>query len=266
MDDLSGATIAVDINDVNVLPPQTLDRRGKAKSTVGAIKTSCRLKNANGAYSIKVSGMDLSQALGLANQTEAGVTMVTVRLTINGAALDLPVTTAQIECPYRTKKDKASSVKFNFRKNQTMTGAFNSNKTAAAEKGRVAVRMKGVIESDGSGPIVPTGDVTIQIGNAQIAVPVTTLSASGNDYQLPPQIAPSAGTTTLTKFLLRNSKRAFSLSIASSDIPLPAPDPNGPMKYQLPVLIEVQTATGPMYFESIIELKRSKATSTKWKR
>jgi len=265
-DNLSGATMAVEINGVSLAPAQTLDARGRATSVVGSIKTSYQLRNTTGAYSIKVSGTDLSAALGLANHTEAGVTVVNVRLTINGAALDIPVTVAKIECPYRTTKDKASAVRFNYRKNRTLTGVFNSNKTLAAQAGRVAVRMSGVVESDGSGAIVPTGPVSIQIGNAQIAVPVTELAAAGTDYQLLPQIAPSSGTTTLTKFSFRNSTHTFALSIASGDIPLPAPAANGPMKYELPVLITVQTANGPMFFESIIELKRTTATSTHWKR
>ncbi len=263
---LTGATIAVEINGVSLVPPQTLDAHGRAKGTVGAIKTSYRLRNANGAYIIKVSGRDLSQVLGLPNHTEAGVTVVTVRLTVNGAALEIPVTTAKIECPFRTTKDRASSVRFNFRKNRTLTGAFNSNRTTAAQSGRVAVRMRGVIETDGSGPIIPTGDVTIQIDNAQISLPVTELVAAGTDYKLLPLTTPSAGTTTLTKFSFRNTTRTFVLSIASGDIPLPAPGPNGPVKYHLPVLITVQTANGPMFFESIIELKRTRGMSTRWQR
>jgi uncharacterized repeat protein (TIGR01451 family) len=261
-DNLSGATIALSINDTEVLPAQTLDAKGVAKTVSGSLKAACRLKAKNGAYSIKISGADLRDALGLANQTQAGVTVVKVRLTINGAALEVPVTVADIEAAFKTTAGKASALKFNFRKNRTISGAFNANKTtgAVSSKGQT-LAIKGVVTAEGGGALNPTGDITVHIGNDTMVIPQAMLSNNNGVWQYA-----GSGVAGLKKFVLSNATRSFVLSVGSGNIGLPAAGPGAPMKHDLPLQIQVPTADGTMVFESIIELKRTSETSTHWKR
>ncbi len=266
-DDLTGATLAVEINGVSLAPPQTLNARGMGKSVAGSAKASSRLKNKNGAYSFRITGTDLREALGLTNRSEAGVTVLNVTLTINGANLDVPVTTAQLECPYRTTTNKTSLLKFNFRKNRTLSGAFNCNRTVGSLsiKSETAV-IRGAMTAEGGGPIVPNGDITVQVGNAVLTLPFASLTAKATGTNSVWQYAGHHGEPGITKFTLSNATRSFTVSISANDLGLPAAGPAGPMKYDLPLLIEVPTADGPMYFDSIIELERSSGTSKHWQR
>ncbi len=261
-DNLSGATIALSINGTEVLPAQTLDAKGTAKAVAGSMKIACRLKAKNGAYSVKLTGADLRTALGLTNQTAAGVTVLEVRLTINGANLDVPVTVADIEAGFKTAAGKSSALKFNFRKNRTISGAFNANKTVGAVSNNgQSVAIKGVVTAEGGGAINPTGDITVHIGNDTITIPQAMLSNKNGVWQYA-----GSGVAGLKKFVLSNATRSFVLGVGSNNIGLPAAGPAAPMKHDLPLQIQVPTADGTMIFESIIELKRSSETATHWKR
>jgi hypothetical protein len=266
-DNLTDATVSLRINGIEVLAPQTLDARGRAISRTGSGKTNCRLKNANGAYKIKVNGADLRAAIGVANITETGSTAMTVRLTINGADLEVPVTTARLECPYRTKADKTTSLRFSFRRNRTLSGAFNCNKTTVSNssKGETG-RIRGVVTSEGGAPVVPTGDITVHFGNGVMTLPFASLNSTGAGSNSVWTYTGRKGVSGVTKFLLSNKTHSFSLSVSSNDIGMSAVEPVNALKHDLPLLIEVPTADGPTFFESIIELKRTSATSTRWKR
>jgi uncharacterized repeat protein (TIGR01451 family) len=261
-DDLSGATISLEIDGITIVPTLTLDARGIAASVAGGIKVKCRLKNTNGAYSLKVSGIDLRSALGLANQTGAGFAMINVRLIINGANLSVPVMTAGLEPAYRTTADKSSSLRFNFRKHRTLSGVFNCNKTTATDSSKgEKVRVRGVFTGDNGDVITPTGDVTLQIGASTMTIPVTSVSSAAGAWQY-------SGSTGFMTASLRfsNVKRGFSLSLSTDTVSLPAAGAGMPTTSDLPVTIKIPTANGVMVFESIVELKRKSPTATTWKR
>ena len=216
----------------------------------------------NGAYSLRLRGGDLRSALGLANISETGLTVVTVRLTINGAYLDVPIMAAQLETPYRTVVDKATSLKFSFRRNRALTGAFNCNKTAGKVTPGQMVITRGVLSAENGQTVIPNGDITVHVGNATTIVPFAGLNTSG-------AICTFAGDKTAggtLKFGVNNYLHSFILAVASDSIGLPAAGPGNPTTYDLPVVIEVPTSDGVMYFQSIIELKRPSETSGTWKR
>jgi uncharacterized repeat protein (TIGR01451 family) len=252
-DNLTGATVALEINGVQVLAPQTLDAKGKS--------AKAQLKNTNGRYSVKLTGADLRSVIGLVNATGTGLHDVTVRLTINGANLDVPVTTAQLECPFKTTANKSSQLKFNFRKNRTITGAFNANKSTGSKSSKgESVTIKGVVTAEDGGSITPNDAITIRVGNDTITLPMAALSNKSGVWQYAGSVA------KLSKFTLSNKARSFTLGVVSSSIGLPATGSGTGMKYSLPLQIQVPTADGLMTFESIIELKRTSETATHWKR
>jgi uncharacterized repeat protein (TIGR01451 family) len=258
---LTGATVALQLNGVDVLAPITLDAKGRGVTVSGSTRITCRLKNTNGAYKLRLRGTDLRTALGLANTSQTGLTVMTVRLTINGAFLDVPVMSAQLETPYRTTANKATSLKFNFRRNHTLTGAFNCNKTAGKVKVGQLVITRGVLTAGSAGMVTPIGDITVHVGNATTTVPFSGLATSGGVSTF----AADKGASGALKFTLNNDLHSFALAVASDSIGLP-PAGSGPTTYDLPVLIEVPTSNGMMYFQSIIELKRASETSGVWKR
>jgi uncharacterized repeat protein (TIGR01451 family) len=261
-DNLTGATIGVRINNHDVLAPVTLDAAGRAVIQTGALKASLRLAVKNGAYSIKITGANLREAFDLPNQTEAGATVVKVRLQINDADLEVPVITANLEASYKTAADKATSLKFSFRKNRTLTGVFNCNKTAAGQgkSGQVAI-TRGVITAEGGGAIEPTGDLTIQVGAETMTLPLAALVNTGTAWTYK---APAGTAGGVTGFALSSAKRTFLLAVNAADLGLPGA--GGALKHDLPIQITIPTADGPMIFGSIVELKRPSSSTTKWKR
>jgi len=199
----------------------------------------------------------------LTNTTGTGLDAFTVRLTVNGAGLDLPLITAQLEGSYRTTANKSTALRFDFRRNRTLSGAFNCNRTSAGKSSRgERVVTRGVLEAEGSGPVVPTGDVTLHMADETMIIPLTAMKSTGSVWSY---TAPK-GATGVVKFSLNNIARSFQMAIAAPTIGLPAAAPGGQMKYALPLMIEVPTASGTMYFDSIIELKRSSDVSNRWKR
>src|SRR5207244_4599913 len=165
-----------------------------------------------------VSGTDLRSALGLANQTAAGVTAFTLRLTINGADLEVPVTTAQLESSFKTKADKSSSLKFSFRKNRTLSGAFNCNKTTGTMSAKAeAVKIRGVVISEGGNPVIPTGDIEVHMGNAVLTMPFAGLTSTGTGSGSIYQYVANG-----LSFTLANNVHSFALGVASGNMGLPA--------------------------------------------
>src|SRR5439155_24105506 len=171
-DDLTGATLTLRINDTDVLLAQPLDAKGNAAGTFSGITIKARLKNTTGAYSLRLRGADLRSVFGLNNATGTGLDGFTVRLTINGSGLDLPVITAQLEGSYRTTANKSTALRFDFRRNRTLSGAVNCNRTSAGKSSRGERGVtRGGLGAEGSGPVVPTGDVTVQLADETMIVP-----------------------------------------------------------------------------------------------
>jgi hypothetical protein len=139
---------------------------------------------------------------------------------------------------------------------------FNANKSTGSKSSKgESVTIKGVVTAETGGGVNPNGDITIHIGNETMTLPVAMLSNNAGVWQYS-----GSGVAGLKTFVLSNKVRAFILGVTSSDLGLPAAGSGAPMKYDLPLQIQVPTADGLMTFESIIELKRTSESSTHWKR
>jgi VCBS repeat-containing protein len=244
--DLTGATMQISINGTNLFAPVTLDSSGRGAVTVGSAKVKASFSSATGLYSFSISGIDLRAATGLVNVSGTGNIMLDVTLTIAGAMLDIPEISGQLETPFTTTADKSSKGKFVFKKDRTLTGAFNWNKTTAAQlkDGTFKVTGKGVAEAEGGAGIAPTGNTRVTIGGAVFTVPAADV-----------------------QFVLDGTKRTFKIGasgLVGTGIPLASA--NAPTEYELPIMFEVPVVGGTNIFETIIELKRPDGTSTKWKR
>jgi hypothetical protein len=254
--DFSGATMQVNINGVDIADPVTLDSKGRGAVTVSPIKIKASLRSANGKYSYSISGADLGTALGLTNVTESSLTDLNVTLTMLGTGMDIDTVTGVFETPCSTKAGKASKGKFVFKKNRTMTGVFNSNKTTAkmGKSGGYRVSFKGAIENENDASITPTGDIHIQIGSDVIDVPLAALTSK-------------VAVPGLKKFQLVPAKHSFSLSTTELDnTGIPAPGNGAATSYRLPMMMMIPTGSTTNIFETIIELKRPDGTATSWKR
>src|SRR5439155_15823542 len=227
-DDLTGATLTLRINDTDVLLAQPLDAKGNAAGTFSGITIKARLKNTTGAYSLRLRGADLRSVFGLNNATGTGLDGFTVRLTINGSGLDLPIITAQLEGSYRTTANKSTALRFDFRRNRTLTGAFNCNRTAAAKSSHgERIVTRGVLEAEGSAPVIPTGDLKVHMADGTMIIPLAAMKTTGSVWSY---TAPK-GAIGVVKLSLNNTTRSFQMAIAEPTIGLPAAAPGGQMKY-----------------------------------
>jgi VCBS repeat-containing protein len=244
--DLTGATMQISINGTNIFDPVTLDSRGMGSATVGQTKVKAKLNSSTGAYSYQISGLDLRDVVGLPNATGSGLESLDVVLVISYADLQVTPIQATLENQFKTTAGKTTSGRFAFKKNRTITGVFNWNKTSATQlkDGTFKVTGNGVIENFGGTGIAPIGYVRVTIGGASFNIPAANV-----------------------KFSLNSTARSFKISasgLVGTGIPISGA--NGPTVYELPIMFEVPVTGGTNVFETVIELKRPSATATKWKR
>ncbi len=266
---LAGATIDLSINGVPVAPTQTLNATGIAVSASPKIKYS--LSAATGRYTLSVRGVDLRNAVGLANATSSGMVVLDVTLTINGANLDIPVVANQFETPYVGLLDKSTRAKFAYRINRALDGVYNSNRTGAAQQkdNGFKVAAKGAIETEGSDPIVPNGPIKITIGGNVLNVPLGSLVKAGTSdatsiWTYSSKLGVVSG---LAKFSISNVKHAFRLTTGSLNATgVPLAGPGAAISHRVQIKVEVPTANGPALYDTTVELKRPVDTATKWKR
>jgi VCBS repeat-containing protein len=244
--DLTGATMQVSINGTNVSAPVTLDSAGLGSVTAGSAKIKARFSGATGLYSFSITGGDLASAISLPNTTGSGLQMLDVTLTINGASLDIPAVTGELEALYVTTAGKSSKGKFAYKTNRTMTGVYNWNKTGVGQlkDGKFRITASGVIEASGGNAVIPTGNTRVTIGGSVFTIPDPNV-----------------------KFALIGTSRSFKISANElSGTGIPASGNGAATSYELPITFEVPTAGGTNVYQTVIEIKRLVGTSTKWLR
>ncbi|MEI6085045.1 MAG: hypothetical protein WCS70_12175, partial [Verrucomicrobiota bacterium] len=253
---MAGVTLLVSVNGTNVAAPVTLDSFGKASLTLGKTKIRAYLSSVTGKFKFSISGADLTTALGLPNATGTGKTNLDILLTISNGDFDIPVLGGIFETPYKTAAGKSSKARFKFKSHRTLTGVFNSNKTAAklGKSGGYIVSFKGAIENEDDASVVPTGPVRIQIGDNVIILPAVAVNGK-------------VTVPGLKRFRLTPIKHAFRLTTTElNNTGIPLPGNGAETGYRLPMQIQIPTGNTTNIFETIIELKRVDGTAPKWKR
>ncbi len=264
--DLSGATITIRVNGKPVLGPQPLLAKGSFAAANGKGKFSCK----NGKYAFSLSALDLAEALGLPNVTGTGLVPVTIEVEIENAGLATPVVTGEFEFAYKSAQNKATSGKFSFKKNRTLTGAYNLNRFGAKMIGNgYGFSALGPILLDGSMPVVPTDDVILIIGGQELVIPFASLVRTGADdaTSIYTYDTSSGAVPGLVQFVLDNKKKAFRVMTSELDgAGLPMPGNGKPTAHDLEFSMDLITSAGNMVAESIVEPKRKSPTTTSWKR
>jgi hypothetical protein len=195
---------------------------------------------------------DLAAVIALPDTTTNDLTVLHVSLTVSNANLDVPVITGDLESPYDSKAGQSTKGKFDFKKNRTLTGVFNSSKTSAkiGKSGGYTVSFKGSIENKDDASLEATGPIQIQIGNVVTEIPPNYTSNG-----------------TLKSFKLVPDKHTFSIETAElENTGIPAPGEGSATSYWLPLTIKLPTGQTTNLFETVIELKRSDGTDNNWKR
>jgi uncharacterized repeat protein (TIGR01451 family) len=256
--DLTDATVSVKVNGIALSAPITLDATGHG----GGAGVKTQLNPNNGRYRVAFTGMDLSEAFDLANVTTNGLAVLDVELTIAGAGLDLATVRGQLETPYNSIQDRGARAKFLYRRNRTLSGAFNSNKTTASESATGhKLTFKGALQAEGGLPVLPTGDIRITIDQQVIALPLTSLT---DKLTYSAKLGAVPG---LKKFALNNVTHTFQLSTEDLHLTcIPAAGDAAATSCRVPMMIEVPVAGGTNIFETITELKRTTSATKKWSR
>jgi hypothetical protein len=259
MPNLNGAAVTITVNGVQLLPAIPLGAKGTA---VGNITYKYRLNWKNGAYAFVLKGLDLRDVIGAPNETSTTLNELPMSIMVEGASLDIPLVVGIFECHSVNRFDKASKLTFKYKADSTLTGLYQAISTKVSQKGTVHnLTVKGVIEADGGGAVIPTGDIAVKIGNATMVIPFADLMAKGTDRSYKGK-APG-----ITKFTLQNSKHAFALTavqVAGTGIPLANAD--APTSHRLQVQMQVPTADGLMLFDCIVEILRPNGNAKAWKR
>jgi VCBS repeat-containing protein len=256
---LNAATVTITVNGVQLLLPVPLGSKGTA---VGNPTYNYRVNWKNGYYSFKVKGLDLRTAIGVTNETATMPRDLTMTVTVADADLDVPLVAGTFACQSVTKTDKTSKLTFKNKSDSTLSGVYQCSSTKVSQKGTVHnLTVKGLIEAEGGGSVIPTGDITVKIGDAILVIPAADLVVKNDDRSYK-GVAPG-----ITKFTLQNSKHAFALTavmVEGTGIPLGNFD--APESYRLQVQIQVPTADGVTVFDSIVEILRPNGNAKAWKR
>ncbi len=263
---LTGATAVLRVSGIQLMPAVAMDSNGKASGVINGITYKFKFDWLHGSYSFDIKGLDLRTAIGVPNTTAMILYDLPLRLTIEGAGLDIPLVLGTFECPCSTKIDKASSLTFNSTSNITLTGLYNCNKTQVNQQKQQGgdvfnVKVTGVIEADGGGEVAPTGDITIKIGDATSVIIFAQMIGSGAKWTYKSK-APG-----ITSFIIDNNNHTFTMlasRIAGTNIPLN--DPGAPTSYQMQIQLQVPTAVETMIFSSTVEILRKNSTSKTWSR
>lgn len=231
------------------------------------------LSPSTGKLTVKGKNVDMRPILGVTDETAEKKVRTEIEVEITDVPIDTPRITAVLESNFKSSAGKKATGKFSFLTLGTLTGAIKSQRTKAIESkgGGHKVIAQGPLTPDLAGPIVPTGDITITIGspsaNVVITVPVAALKQSGAGAKTVLTYSKSLQEITeLKKFQINNGKRKFVLAtneLNGTGIPAAA---SAVLNHDLPVSIDVPTASGVVHLETTVELKRKKAGSKVWAR
>ena len=263
---LTGATAVLRVSGIQLLPAVAMDSNGKASGVINGITYKFKFDWLHGSYSFDIKGLDLRTAIGVPNTTAMILYDLPLRLTIEGAGLDIPLVLGTFECPCSTKIDKASSLTFNSTSNITLTGLYNCNKTQVNQQKQQGgdvfnVKVTGVIEADGGGQVVPNGDITIKIGDATSVIIFAQMTGNGAKWTY------KGKSPGITSFIIDNKKHTFTLAaskVAGTGIPLNVA--GAPTSYQMQIQLQVPTAVETMIFDNTVEILRKNSTSKTWNR
>ncbi len=254
--DLSSATVLLSVNGVQLLPAVTLDSHGNAKGEIDGVHYLFKFDWRRGFYIFHLRGLDLRVALGVPNATAKILQNIPVSLTIAKAELEIPLVIGTFASPCTTTVGKTSKITFSSRLDSTLTGLYNCNRTTVWGSG---VKVTGVIEANGGGQVVPTGDITVKVGGATMVIPLADVVIKGSKWSYR-STAPG-----ITRFNLDNRNHTFYMLVSRMEgIGIPISGPSEPLQYRLPVQLKIPTASGDMAFYSIIEILRLRPTTRTW--
>ena len=160
--------------------------------------------------------------------------------------LDYPDLMARLEIPYKAKKGISTKGKFKYRPHRTLTGVLNFDKTKVTQlaDGTFKISGKGRIEGEDGLPVLANGQILLHIGQISLPVPAANV-----------------------RFRLLNTSRKFKFVAKGIPDPgMPKAEADAPLAYKMPFQFEIPTVDGLEFYESRIELKRTKPTLAKWKR
>ena len=263
---LAGATAVLRVSGIQLLPAVTLDSYGRASGVTDGITYKFKFDWLHGSYSFDLKGLDLRTAIGVPNATANILYNLPLSLTITNANMDIPLVIGTFECPCSTKIDRASNLSFNSTSNRTLTGVYNCSQTQAVQQKQQGgdvfnIKVTGVIEDDGGGEVVPTGDIIVKIGDAPFVIIFAQMTHNGTKWTYKGK-APG-----ITSFIIDNKRHTFKLAasnVAGTGIPLNVAD--APTLHQMQIQLQVPAAQETMIFDSTVEILRKNSKTKTWSR
>jgi hypothetical protein len=266
---LDGAIVTLEAGGVELFSTQ-LDARGKARSARGDTpKLKVVVKGERGQIAIKAGSLDLREAFGVPDATSAGPQRVDISVTIQGAGLATETVGGALEFAAKSKAGKTAKGKFKFAKQRSVDGTIRPLRTTATESGdgRHVLDVIGVLAVPDAETVNVVGDVRIQVGNAPaITVSHEALRVTGTGSRTTTTLERGA-VAELSRLELGGRKLAFRLTTTElSGVGLPAAGEQALTTVPIQLAIEIDAASGPVRFETTVELRRAAPTSTRWLR
>lgn len=272
---LAGVEVVITIDGNALTTAEILDENGTFRSERGAepyVKYS--LDPNTGRFAFDLASVDLqTHTPWIGNATYEGAYFLTVDVFIAGSGLYRPVRWARIPVAFRSKLGKKFQGKFQFKKTAPSVGLLEASSVRADEEATGhGITIDGWITANAGGPLEPVdepleaGDVRIRIGSASYDVPFASLVVTEKKGQ---KRYTYQGTAVpgLVDFVIDNAKRTFSLSTTeTTGTGIPTAGPGESTTASFPFEMDVETARGVVHFGTRLEVLRSSASSTRWKR
>jgi len=253
--DPAGALVSMSIGDVEVLAPVGLDSSGRAKLQ-GAISAKVKLDCRSGAFSIKLSGLDLRSALGLVDASARGTVVVPVSVSVTELGLATETASADLTFAFKTTAGAKSLGRHAFRGDGSNSGVFRASRvrTKARDLGRHRVVVRAALDAaDDAGAVNLDDGLTVVIGAAD---PVVLLAA---DLRLSKgRLRLADAVPGLKSLSIDITKRRIALDADDIAAGLPSDDASGESA-DLTIRIVMGTGESAHVYETTIGLSGSRS-------
>ncbi|TMB42561.1 MAG: PKD domain-containing protein [Deltaproteobacteria bacterium] len=266
---LAGTTMEATV-DGAVLASGVLSTTGTFRGSSGTgPRVSLSLSNKSGKYTVRVSRDDLRPMLAVDNETGSRPLEVPVTLFVSRARTAMAEN--RLEFSLVSTRGRRSRGSWRGPKQRLLDGAFQTLRTKVVCTkviGGYVMQASGVIYPMGSGPVMPTGDVTVRLADGDpVVIPLAALRRGGaseatSTWKYTDKTAP------VSAFLLKNTKRAFTLKTGLIPVDALGGLPLGRSvgtRGDVAIRIDIPTAQGTIVFRTTPELVRA-AGPYRWTR
>lgn len=267
LDSVEGASFALSLAGAELIRT-TLDGDGRAASGARAMPSwSVRVDPTTGRFTASASHLDLRPVLGLDSLADRGRTTYDVRVGVEGAGGATDTTMASVPFVWRTAEGRRTRGAHRYGRDGLATGVFLPWYARALARGRGvrSLRIDGALDPPGHAVFVPTGDIRVHVGSADLVLPAAAIVVRGVGPTTTVRAVVHGGGTA-PSILFRYVARTRTFSLWCDRLPATVLPGDGAVRAALSLVLASTTPTGDAVFATTVRLHRASPRSAVWRR